>query len=188
MALTVPEQCQDNLSKEQWLSEALRSSQTRCSTRVNCLRYLSAIATQVAISHEKTESSRLMARKMFEQTSSKPFPASPPPDEDQGEKTNQDSHQHSVQLRVQAWTSLDRGKLTQDCQRRCQKACIDQRTRKGLLFLPDLQLFHNNKRRVDIKRRMDMDIIKLTRKNTALLQNSVNIMLLIQMERAKMRG
>jgi len=41
---------------------------------------------------------------------------------------------------------------------------------------------------VDIKRRMDMDIIKLTRKNTALLQNSVNIMLLIQMERAKMRG
>ena len=126
--------------------------------------------------------------KCLKQTSSKPFPASPPPDEDQGEKTNQDSHQHSVQLRIQAWTSLDKGRLTQDCQRECQKDCIDQRTRKGLLFLPDLQLFHNNKRRVDIKRRMDMDIIKLPRKNTPVLQTVLISCFSFRWEEQKLEG
>ena len=62
-------------------------------------------------------------------------------------------------------------------------------TRTGLLFLTDLQLFHYNMRRVDmdIKRRINMDI-KLPRKNPPLLQNSVNIMLLLQTGRANMRG
>ena len=52
---------------------------------------------------------------------------------------------------------------------------------RGNFFLTHLQLFHYNKRRVD------MDIIKLPRKNNPLLQNSVNIMLLLQTGRANMR-
>ena len=53
-----------------------------------------------------------------------------------------------------------------------------KRRRKALLLLPNLDLFHHNKRRGW----MDMDMIRLPRKNTlirdTLLQNSVSIMLL----------
>ena len=56
--------------------------------------------------------------------------------------------------------------------------------------MPDLDLFHNNKRRVWID--MDMDIIKLPRKNIlvreVILQNSVIIMHLFQMVGATVSG
>ena len=58
--------------------------------------------------------------------------------------------------------------------------CLNRR-RKALHWLPDLDLFHNNNRRVWV----DIDITKLPRKNTpikeVILHNSVNIMLLFRM-------
>ena len=67
--------------------------------------------------------------------------------------------------------------------------CLNRR-RKALLWLPHLDLFHNNKRRV--WNDMDMDIIKLPRKNILvreiILQNSVIIMHLFRMVGATVSG
>ena len=41
-------------------------------------------------------------------TSSKTFPAGPPPDEGEGEDAHQDADQHSVQLRVQTIAGLSK--------------------------------------------------------------------------------